>query len=151
MAFSYELTPREQDRLNLICDKLVADARAKGITATREQIEDLPSVRLFVISQHDSGDAMNELMRVPAISDQVRKIEAVKALHDADSPLQAELARMNPYQRMNFGRQLEAAKNPPPPPARNMDSVEEARRINALRLISDPAIRLQTAREWNLA
>lgn len=150
MAFSYDLTPREQDRLNLITEKLVADAAAKGITATRQQIEDLPSVRLFVISEHDSGDAMQELMRVPAVADQVRKIEAVRQLNEAGSPLQNDLARMNPHQRMAFGRQLEAAQKQAPAP-RDMDSVEEARRINALRLISDPAVRLQTAREWGLA
>ena len=147
MAFSYDLTPREQDRLNLITEKLVADARERGITATGEQIADLPSVKLFVISQHDSGDAMQELMRVPAIRDQARKNEAMQALHDGSSPIHT----LNPHQRLTLGHELEAAKNPPPPPTRNMDSVEEARRINALRLISDPVVRLQTAREWGLA
>jgi hypothetical protein len=149
-----EYTPRELSRLDLISDKLIADARAEGLTLTREQVEFLPSVRLFVLSDHDAGGALDEAKRLPEVQAQLRTHALRNALNDSSSDLHTkELASMSPARRMSLGRviegqrqALEAAKS-----KRQMTAEEEAAALKMLRGISHPATRLAAAREIGLA
>ncbi|WP_295074638.1 hypothetical protein [Tabrizicola sp.] len=147
-----ELTARERARLDLISDKLIADARAEGLTLTRDQVEYLPSVRLFVLSEHDAGGALEEAKRLPELQAQLRAHEVQRQLHDAESDLHKTLAK-NPHQRLAVGHQIEAERRAQEvaKPKHQMTAEEESTRLLALRQVSSPSMRLHLAREWGLA
>jgi hypothetical protein len=146
------LTPRERVRLDLICDKIIADGRSQGLEIPRSAIENLPSVRLFVFSEHDAGGALEEAKRLPEVESQLRAKEVQRQLHDAESDLHKTLAK-NPHQRLAVGHQIEAERRAieAAKPKHQMTAEEESTRLHALRQISSPSMRLHLAREWGLA
>jgi hypothetical protein len=147
-------TARERSRLDLISDKLISDAKSEGLTLTREQVEYLPSVRLFVLSEHDAGGALEEAKRLPELQAQLRARALSDALNDSSSDLHTkEIAAMSPSRRMSLGRDIEAQRVAveAAKPKRQMTAEEEAQALIMLRGISHPATRLAAAREIGLA
>ncbi len=149
MSFDFELTPREQARLDAVTAKLVSDAAAEGLTVDRAALVNLPSVRMAVLTDLGiDANALAEVRRIPAVAEQAHARDVAAELNRADSPAHAELARMNPTQRMNWARenQLPASVGQP----RRMDAVEEAQAIKMCRAISNPVERLNAARAIGL-
>lgn len=150
MNFGFELTAREQARLDAVTEKLVSDAAAEGLTVDRPALVNLPSVRMAVLTDLGiDASALAEVRRIPAVAEQVRAREMAAELNRPDSPAHAELARMNPTQRMTWARE-----NQQPAPLgqpRRMDAVEEAQAIRAVRSITNPVERLNAARAMGLA
>lgn len=98
-------------RFDAVAEKLIADAAAEGLTISRDHLKGLPGVKLAVFT--DVGlpsDVLDEVKRLPELADQLRKREIARQLERGDSDLHADLDRMNRYQRLTFGRELEAAK-----------------------------------------
>jgi hypothetical protein len=156
MSFDYELSPRELARMELLVEKLTADARAVGLTLDRDSILTLPSVRLAIISPEAGlpSNYMDEVCRLPAVAGQLRKQELAQQLDEPESPLHQDLSRMNPAQRMNFGRELEAAKRAQEAAARaarpGMTAEEEADAIRMVMRMPTPAGRMDAARAAGL-
>jgi hypothetical protein len=151
MPFEYSLTAREQARLEAVTAKLISDAAAEGLTVTRAQLEDLPTVRMAVLTDLGLDDrAMEEVRR--AVPDQVRAREVQRQLNDPESDLHRDLSR-NPYQKLSLGHELEAQKKAieAVKPRHQMTAEEEAKALIMLRSISHPATRLAAAREIGLA
>lgn len=48
MAFDYKLSALESARLDAVTAKLISDAAAEGLTVTRDQLEDLTTVRMAI-------------------------------------------------------------------------------------------------------
>lgn len=146
----FELTPRENARLDAVTAKLISDAAAEGLTVDRAMLEHLPAVRMAVLTDLglDPG-AMDEVRRL--VPDQVRKNEIARQLADGNSDLHKEISRLSPARRVVIGhdQMKEIAANAPPPPV--MSAEEEASKIQALRQIAHPASRLTLARSWGLA
>ncbi len=132
---------------------LIERAAGEGLTVTADQLAGLTSVRMAVLTDLglDEG-AMEEVRRL--VPDQVRAREVERQLNDAESDLhKKELARMNIYQRVALGHDLEAARKATEAarPKVEMTAEEEAQKLLALRQVGDPAQRLSIAREWRLA
>lgn len=146
----FDLTPRENARLDAVTSKLISDAAAENLVITREMLENLPAVRMAVLTDLglDPG-AMDEVRRL--VPDQVRKNEIARQLADGNSDLQKEISRLSPARRMLIGhdQMAQITASAPPPPV--MSAEEEASKILALRQIAHPATRLTLARNWGLA
>jgi len=158
MSFEYPLTAREQSRLEAVTDKIASDLAAEGLSVDRADLLKLPSVRLFILSEGAGlpDGYLDEVKRsAPSVAEQVHKRELAKQLNDADSELHKDLSRMNSYQRMALGRQLEAAQKAqkaaegPDKPTLSLE--EEATIVNLIRRTADPATRLNIARAAGLA
>lgn len=152
MAFEYELTARENARLDAVTAKLISDAAAEGLTVDRAALEDLPAVRMAVLTDLGLDDrAMDEVRRL--VPDQVRRNEVARQMNDIESDLHKDIAKLNPWQRGALGHDLEAARRAAQAakPKHQMTAEEEARALIMLRGISHPATRLAAAREIGLA
>lgn len=157
MSFDYPLTAREQARLDAVTDKIASDLAAEGLSVDRADLLKLPSVRLFILSEGAGlpDGYLDEVKRsAPSVAEQMHKRELAKQLNDADSDLHRDLSRMNSYQRMAYGRELEAiqkaqkAAEGPEKPAMTLE--EEATIINLIRRTADPATKINIARSAGL-
>ena len=149
---TFELTPRELARQDAVTDMLISKAQAEGLSVEREALLNLPSVRMAILTDLglDQDSALAEVRRIPAVAEQVRRKEVQEQLNRGDSDLHKELDRMNPFQKMAFGRQLEAQKAAQSTTRNeNMDAAEEARILLMLRKL-DPASRISAARAAGL-
>ncbi|MCV2879733.1 hypothetical protein OE699_12835 [Sedimentimonas flavescens] len=146
---NFELTPQEQARLDSAGRVLTAAATEAGLTAPAEIFRELPSVKLAVLTDDglDVESALRELRQRPEMAEQLRAQELKEALSNAGSDLHADLARMNPHQRMTYGRQLGAAK--PAPEKAKLTADEEAIITLTLRNLP-PAERISAARKAGL-
>lgn len=143
-----ELTPREQARLETVTDVLVSRAAAEGLKVNRADLAHLPVVRMAILT--DLGldeNAMADVRRIPGVAAQIQTRETARALENGDSAVHAELANMTAYQRMEFGRKLDAArmaeKAAQPKPV--MTAEDEVKILTLLRNLP-PAARLAAAR-----
>lgn len=157
MSFEYPLTAREQARLDAVTDKIASDLAAEGLSVDRADLLRLSSVRLFILSEGAGlpDGYLDEVKRsAPSVAEQVHKRELAKQLNDADSELHKDLSRMNSYQRMAYGRELEAMQKAQKAaecagkPAMSLE--EEATIVNLIRRTADPATRLNIARASGL-
>ncbi|GGH63145.1 hypothetical protein GVY41_18990 [Frigidibacter albus] len=103
---------RLQARFDGIFDMVRAAAADAGLSITADDLKSCPSVKLATFSEMglNTADALTELRRLPHIGQQAHKVEVTRQLARGEGEIHAELARMNPYQRLNFGRELEAAR-----------------------------------------
>lgn len=103
---------RLQARWDATREKVQADARAAGLgEIDPESLKSLAGIKLAVFT--DMGlpsDLLDEVKRLPEVADTLRKLEIKRQLESGDSDLHADLDRMNRYQRLTFGRELESAK-----------------------------------------
>ena len=156
MAFDYTLTPREIARQDAILDMLTSSARAENLVVEKADLLKLDRVRLAIISEIglDQDAVMAEIKRLPAVAEQVRRKEVQQALNNADSPMQKEIARLNPSQRMALGRKLlqqqEAAKAASPTHNPAMSAEQEAQALRIVQSLSDPSARLNAGRQLGL-
>jgi hypothetical protein len=100
--------PRLLARWEATREKVLADARAAGFEIDPESLKSLPGIKLAVFT--DMGlpsDLMQEITRLPAVQEQLKRREMLAQLEQKDSAIQQELARLPPAQRMEIGRQLE--------------------------------------------
>lgn len=157
MSFAYPLTQREQARLEAVTDMIASRLASEGLTVDKSDLLNLPSVRLFILSEGAGlpDGYLDEVKRsAPSVADQLHKRELARQLENTESDLHKDLSRMNPHQRMAFGRELEAiqkaqkAAEGPSKPAMTLE--EEATIINLIRRTSDPATRLNIARAAGL-
>lgn len=157
MAFEYTLTPREVARQDAILDMLTSSARAENLVVEKADLLTLDRVRLAIISEIglDQDAVMAEIKRLPAVAEQVRRKEVQQALNNADSPMQKEIARLNPSQRMALGRKLlqqqesaKAAASPTHNPS--MSAEDEAKALRIIQSLTSPQARLNAGRELGL-
>jgi hypothetical protein len=157
MSFDYPLTAREQARLDAVTDKIASDLAAEGLNVDRADLLKLPSVRLFILSEGAGlpDGYLDEVKRsAPSVADQLHKRELARQLENSESELHKDLSRMNPHQRMAFGRELEAiqkaqkAGEGTSKPAMSLE--EEATIINLIRRTADPATKISIARSAGL-
>lgn len=151
-----EYTVRERARLDLISDKLIADAKSEGLTLTREQVEYLPSVRLFVLSEHDAGGALEEAKRLPELQAQLRARALSDALNDSSSDLHTkELAGMSAARKLSLGREIEAARQAQRQAVEaakpSLSIEDESAALKTIMAISHGPSRLAAARKLGLA
>lgn len=139
-------------RFDNIFDMVRAAAADAGLSITADDLKSCPSVKLATFSEMglNTADALAELRRLPHIGQQAHKAEVTRQLARGEGEIHAELARMNPYQRLNYGRELEAAraaeqaaKNAQKPAALTAD--DEAKFLLMLRRLP-PAERISAAR-----
>lgn len=156
MSFDYPLTQREQARLEAVTDMIASRLASEGLTCDKSDLLKLPSVRLFILSEGAGlpDGYLDEVKRsAPSVVEQVRKQELARQLDAADSDLHKDLARMNPHQRMAYGRELEAiqkAQKAAEEAKPEMSLEDESTIINLIRRTSDPATRLNIARASGL-
>lgn len=150
MGFDYSLTSREQSRLDSVTAKLISDAAAEGLTVTAAQLEDLPAVRMAVLTDLGLDDrAMDEVRRL--LPEQVRARDLKAALADAESALSKDIARMPATTRMTLGHELLAQKKATEEslPKKQMDATEEAQTLLWLRSLP-PAERIAAGRRLGI-
>lgn len=143
--------PRLLARWEATREKVLADARAAGFEIDPESLKNLPGVKLAVFT--DMGlpsDLMQEITRLPAVQEQLKRREMLAQLEQKDSAIQQELARLPPAQRMEIGRQLERQRphleqSAPQP----LTAEQEAERLVWVRSLP-PAQRISAARAAGL-
>ncbi|MBN2629744.1 MAG: hypothetical protein JXR75_04300 [Rhodobacteraceae bacterium] len=157
MSFEYPLTAREQARLDAVTDKIASDLAAEGLSVDRADLLKLPSVRLFILSEGAGlpNNYLDEVKRsAPSVAEQMHKRELARQLENTESDLHKTLAQMNSYQRMAYGRELEAiqkaqkAAEGAGKPAMSIE--DEATVINLIRRTADPATKINIARAAGL-
>ncbi|RWR51952.1 hypothetical protein EOW65_03630 [Sinirhodobacter ferrireducens] len=157
MSFDYPLTAREQARLEAVTDMIASRLASEGLTVDKADLLKLPSVRLFILSEGAGlpDGYLDEVKRsAPSVAEQMHKRELARQLENTESDLHKDLSRMNPHQRMAFGRELEAiqkaqkAAEGSSKPAMTLE--EEATIINLIRRTADPATKINIARASGL-
>lgn len=146
----YPLTPRELARQDAVIAKIIADAAHEGLTVNASDLKLLPSVRMATLT--DLGldpTAMTEVYRIPSVTAQIRQKEVARQLEDPASDIHKEIGRLNPWQRLTLGHEMERAKEKAEKKPLTVE--EEARAVLVIRNISDPAERLTVARRLGLA
>lgn len=146
----YELTPLELDRRERATDELIRRAAAENLTVRREDIVNLPSVRLAMLADEPLGDrAMNEVRALPGLAEQIRRNELKQRLEDSAGKEPLTLTNLTLEQRMTLGREMQRDQQAKAQPAR-MSAAEEATALVMLSKISSTSERLNTARRMGL-
>jgi|GEM_PF-2807628 len=134
-------------------EKVTADAVAAGLGPfDTDELKDLPGVKLAVFT--DMGlpaDLLNEVKRIPTVAARLRNLELSRQLNEGDSEMHERISALNPHQRLEVGRKIEAARR-----AQNqgqqsaqLSMEEEARAINLISKMP-PAQRITAARAAGL-
>jgi hypothetical protein len=143
--------PRLLARWEATREKVLADARAAGFDVDPESLKNLPGVKLAVFT--DMGlpsDLMEEIKRLPAVQEQLKRREMLAQLDQKNSALHAELSRLPPAQRMEIGRQIERQRPHLEQAApQQLTAEQEAERIIWIRSLP-PAQRIAAARAAGL-
>lgn len=143
--------PRLLARWEATREKVLADARAAGFEVIPDDLKSLPGVKLAVFT--DMGlpsDLLEEIKRLPAVQEQLKRREMLAALEQKDSQIQQQLSLLPPAQRMEIGRHLERQRphleqSAPQP----LTAEQEAERLVWVRSLP-PAQRIAAARAAGL-
>jgi len=123
-------SPELQARWHAITDKMAGKVRADfGVNLTKEEMADMASVRLAVLSGDESllSTFDTEIQRHPGVAKAAKERELVRILSDKDDPAhdhaRTEWDSLSPHEKIRRAREIDAAK--PAPKPREKLSVEE--------------------------
>ncbi|OWY13524.1 hypothetical protein B6V73_17195 [Thioclava sp. JM3] len=138
-----------QARFDAASAKLIADAAQIGIELTPEDCKQVPSVRLACLTDMGLTDsALEEAKQLPQIAAAAQKAELARQLNEGDSVAHAEIAQLNPSQRLTLGREIERNR---PHEAKSPPSPEETHAAMLAIQSLPPSARLSYARKVGLA
>ncbi|OWY08718.1 hypothetical protein B6V74_12900 [Thioclava sp. F42-5] len=138
-----------QARFDAASAKLIADAAQIGIALTLDDCKQVPSVRLACLTDMGLTDAaLEEAKRLPQIAAAAQKAEFARQLSERNSAAHAEIAQLNPSQRLKLGREIERSR--PQEEKSPLPSEEAHAAMLALQSLP-PSARLSYARKVGLA
>lgn len=153
MAFDYKLTAKEEARKEAVQAKIRSDLEALNLTCDMEALLELPSIRLCIISEGAGlpDNYLEEVKRIPAVAEQVRRAEVARQLSDRTSPLHADISKLPATSRMTLGHELLAQKKATEEaqPKKQMSATEEAQAIAWISTLP-PAARVSAGRRLGL-
>ena len=140
-----------------LTEKAIADAREHGITLEPDDVLEIREIRLAAMGAPLDSEAYEaELLNLPALSTAARKKQiqdgdpdaraaAISDLNRGKDDVRPEYRMADSAARLSRARELGIAT----PPA-EQDARSRNERLEALKDISGPAMRVSLARKWGL-
>ncbi|GGA98306.1 hypothetical protein GCM10011324_05710 [Allosediminivita pacifica] len=144
--------PNVASRFGALAETIIRRFAGIGVEVSAEELLGSPTLRIASIAPDAGFDievCIEEVRNDPALSARM-EIGAVSQALESGEHQQVDLSHLTPCQKMELGRKIEAQKAANAR-TKKVDPETEAQRIEMLRQISDPQVRLSLARQWGLA